>query len=56
MEQENKLIAKAVKWAVEAAEEIRDVGGNPALVLAKFPPELIATMVRNNLGIVAFEE
>jgi hypothetical protein len=51
IKREDELIAKAVRWAAMAAHEIREAGGYSPGVLGMFPDKLIATMVRNNIGV-----
>ena len=48
---ENEYIAKAVRWAAKASTEIYRAGGDPANVLEMFPDKLLATMVRNSMGV-----
>ena len=50
-EKEDELIGRAARWAERASEAIREAGGVPSGVLAKFSEESIAIMVRNGLEI-----
>lgn len=49
--EQNKLILSAVAWTVDAVAEIEKAGGLGSVIIEKLPPEVIATMIRNNLKI-----
>lgn len=51
IEDQNKLIIQAVNWAMHTAGAIQDAGGDVEAVMKQLPPELVATMVRNNLTV-----
>ena len=48
---DSQLSIKYVEWFKTTYEAIQNAGGNPTLVIDKFPVELIDTMVRNGLYI-----
>ncbi len=47
----SEQIASAVKWTRTAAKAIQDAGGNVDAVLAKFPDELLNTLIRNSIHL-----